>query len=303
MATFKYFVISLRPKQWVKNVFIFAPLVFSLAEKTAEKSPLRIFQPDTGGRSLLAFLFFSLVTGAIYVFNDILDRDKDRLHPVKKERPIASGRLAVRVALPIAAALLAAVLLLIYLFNREFFLIAAFYVVLNALYTLFLKSVVIIDIMVVAMGFVLRVMIGGAVNRVVLYPWILIATFILALFLALIKRRQELINVQGQNTGPVTRKTLQNYTVALLDQMISIATATTLISYIMYVLSPDVQHKFHTGKLFYTVPFVIFGIFRYLFLAYSKGEGESPSDIIYSDLPFTLNLVLWVIVFILLVNH
>jgi 4-hydroxybenzoate polyprenyltransferase len=299
----KYFLISLRPKQWVKNVFIFAPMVFSLAEKATARSPLRIFQPDYVGRSLLAFLLFSLVTGAIYVFNDILDRETDRLHPVKKERPIASGRLAVAVALPAAAVLLAAVMLATYLFNREFFLIAAVYVALNALYTLLLKSVVIIDIMIVALGFVLRVMIGGVVNHVLLYPWILIATFILALFLALIKRRQELINVQGQNAGQVTRKTLQSYTVAMLDQMISIATATTLISYIMYVLSPDVQHKFHTGKLYYTVPFVVFGIFRYLFLSYAKGEGESPSDIIYSDLPFTLNLLLWLSAFILLVNH
>jgi len=293
MQAFKYFVISLRPKQWVKNVFIFAPMIFSL----------HMFQPDYIRRSLLAFVLFSLVTGAMYIFNDALDRGKDKLHPVKKERPIASGRLAVRVALPADAALLAGVMLLIYFFNREFFLIAAFYIALNAFYSLFLKSVVIIDIMVIALGFVLRVMIGGAVNRVVLYPWILIATFILAIFLALIKRRQELLKIQGLHPELVTRTTLQSYTVGLLDQMISIATATTLISYIMYVLSPDTQQKFHTTRLFYTVPFVIFGIFRYLFLAYSKGEGESPSDIIYTDLPFTLNLVLWVIVFILLVNH
>jgi decaprenyl-phosphate phosphoribosyltransferase len=141
------------------------------------------------------------------------------------------------------------------------------------------------------------------VNTIVLYPWILILTFLLAVFLALIKRRQELIKMQGLQAEMVTRKTLQNYTIPLLDQMISVATATALISYIMYVLSPDVQQKFHTDKLFYTVPFVIFGIFRYLFLAYSKGEGESPSDIIYGDLPFTLNLVIWVGAFILLVTR
>jgi len=303
MQALKYFLISLRPKQWVKNVFIFAPMIFSLAEKSAGMFSLRIFQPDAVGRSLLAFILFSLVTGAMYVFNDILDREKDMLHPVKKERPIASGRLPVRAALPAAVALLAGVMLLVYLFSREFFLISSFYIALNALYSLFLKSVVIIDIMVIALGFVLRVMIGGAVNHVVLYPWILIATFILAVFLALIKRRQELLKVQGLHPELVTRKTLQSYTVGLLDQMISIATATTLISYIMYVLSADTQQKFHTAKLFYTVPFVIFGIFRYLFLAYSKGEGESPSDIIYTDLPFTLNIILWVTVFILLVSH
>ena len=202
-----------------------------------------------------------------------------------------------------AAALLAGVLLLIARFNREFFLIAVLYIGLNVLYTLFLKSVVIIDTMIIALGFVLRVMIGGAVNHVVLYPWILVSTFLLAIFLALIKRRQELIKIQALHPEQVTRKTLQSYNLGMLDQMISIATATTLISYIMYALSPDVQQKFQTDRLYYTVPFVVFGIFRYLFLAYSKGDGESPADIIYTDLPFTLNIILWISVFILLVKH
>lgn len=293
MQVLKYFLVSLRPKQWVKNVFIFAPMIFSL----------HMFQAEYIWRSLLAFALFSLVTGTIYVINDVLDRDKDGLHPVKKERPIASGRLGIRPALLLAAGLLAGMLLFIARFNREFFLIVVFYVGLNVLYSAFLKRVVIIDIMVIALGFVLRVMIGGAVNRIVLYPWILISTFLLAIFLALIKRRQELLKIQGPLAGALTRSTLQNYTLALLDQMISIATATTLISYIMYVLSPDVQQKFHSARLFYTIPFVIFGIFRYLFLAYAKGEGESPSDVIYTDLPFTLNIILWICVFVLLIIH
>jgi 4-hydroxybenzoate polyprenyltransferase len=293
MQVLKYFLISMRPKQWVKNVFIFAPMIFSL----------HMFQVGYIWRSLLAFLLFSLVTGTIYVFNDILDRDQDKLHPEKKERPVASGRLDIPTALWLTTALFTGVLLLIARFSREFFLIAVFYAGLNVLYSIFLKRVVIIDIMVIALGFVLRVMIGGAVNRIVLYPWILISTFLLAIFLALIKRRQELIKIQSPPGETPTRMSLQNYNLGLLDQMISIATATTLISYIMYVLSPDVQQKFHSTKLFYTVPFVIFGIYRYLFLAYAKGEGESPSDIIYSDLPFTLNIILWVCVFILLVTH
>jgi len=289
----KNILISLRIKQWVKNIFIFAPMIFSL----------HMFQPAYIQRSLLAFFLFSLVTGGIYIFNDILDRGHDRLHPVKQNRPIASGRLSVPVAGLAAVALLAGVLLLIARFNREFFLIAVLYIGLNILYSLFLKSVVIIDTMVIALGFVLRIMIGGAVNNIVVYPWILITTFLLAIFLALIKRRQEFLKIQSLHPEQLTRKTLQSYNLGMLDQMISIATATTLISYIMYVLSLDVQQKFHTSKLYYTVPFVIFGIFRYLFLAYSKGEGESPTDIIYSDLPFTLNIILWVSVFILLVNH
>jgi len=283
----------MRPKQWVKNVFIFAPMIFSL----------HMFQPAFILRSLLAFFLFSLITGAIYIFNDILDREKDRLHPEKKDRPIAAGRLSIASAAIFAAVLLSGVLALSAVVNREFFYISLFYAVLNLLYSLFLKSMVIVDIMVIALGFVLRVMVGAAINQLALFPWILISTFLLAIFLALIKRRQELLKMQGQESDKITRKTLLIYNVNLLDQMISISTATTLISYIMYVLSPDVQQKFHTAKLFYTVPFVIFGIFRYLFLAYAKGEGESPSEIIYTDLPFTVNIILWVSVFILLVNH
>lgn len=289
----KNLLISMRPKQWVKNVFIFAPMIFSL----------HMFQLDFIKRSLLAFFLFSLISGAIYIFNDILDREKDRQHPQKKMRPIAAGLLSATSAGFFAIVLLAGLLLLTAGINREFFYISLFYACLNILYSLFLKSMVIIDIMVIALGFVLRVMIGAAVNHLVLYPWILISTFLLAIFLALIKRRQELLKIQDLHAGQVTRKTLQSYNLAMLDQMISIATATTLISYIMYALSPDVQQKFHTSKLYYTVPFVIFGIFRYLFLAYARGEGESPADIIYTDIPFTLNILLWVTVFILLVNH
>jgi 4-hydroxybenzoate polyprenyltransferase len=289
----KNLLISMRPKQWVKNGFIFFPMIFSL----------HMFQPAFIKRSLLAFLLFSLITGAIYIFNDVLDREKDRLHPEKKKRPIAAGRLSITSACIFAASLLAGVLAICATVNMEFFYISLFYALLNVSYSLFLKSMVIIDIMVIALGFVLRVMVGAAVNQIVLYPWILIITFLLAIFLALIKRRQELLKMQNLDSQKVTRKTLLIYNVNLLDQMISISTATTLISYIMYVLSPDIQQKFHTTKLFYTIPFVIFGIFRYLFLSYAKGEGESPSEIIYTDLPFSLNILLWLGVFILLVNH
>jgi 4-hydroxybenzoate polyprenyltransferase len=292
-------LISMRPKQWVKNVFIFAPMIFLFAEKKSA----HLFQLDFIERSLLAFVLFSLGTGAIYIFNDILDREKDKLHPEKRNRPIAAGSLKIVHAAIFAAVLLSGVMVFGYCFNREFFYISLVYVSINILYSLLLKSMVIIDIMVIALGFVLRVMAGAAVNRITLYPWILISTFLLAIFLALIKRRQELLKMQGRQPEKVTRKTLLIYNINLLDQMISISTATTLISYIMYVLSPDVQLKFHTTKLFYTVPFVIFGIFRYLFLSYAKGEGESPSEIIYTDLPFTLDIILWVSVFILLVNH
>lgn len=287
-----YFLVSLRPKQWVKNVFIFAPMIFSL----------HLFQLTYIRNSLIAFFLFSLGAGSIYVFNDVVDRKKDRLHPEKRNRPVAAGKLDVPSALAGAGLLLLLTLAAAARLSRPFFLILLVYCLTNVLYSLLLKAVVIIDIMIIALGFVLRVMAGGVVNHIPLYPWILIITFLLAIFLALIKRRQELLKMKEEDSTVHTRFTLKSYNVSLLDQMISVSTATTLISYIMYVLSPEVQEKFHSQRLYYTVPFVIFGIFRYLFLSYTKGEGESPSEIIYTDLPFTLNIILWVVVFIVLVR-
>jgi len=288
-----YFLISLRPTQClVKNVFIFAPMVFSL----------HLFQPSYIKNSLIAFLLFSLVTGSIYVFNDVIDKERDRQHPQKRHRPIAAGKLKEVPALTGALLLLAAALLMAFRFSTAFFNICLIYFAMTLLYSLVLKAVVIVDIMIIAIGFVLRVMAGGAVNRIYLSPWIFITTFLLAIFLALIKRRQELIEIKALNKAPTTRMTLKKYNVGLLDQMISIATATTLISYIMYVLSPETQQKFHTTQLYYTVPFVIFGIFRYLYLSFTKGEGENPAEIVFTDFPFTLNGILWLAVIIYLVN-
>jgi len=293
MKKMVYFLLSLRPKQWVaKNILIFAAMIFSL----------HIFETVYIFRSLLAFCIFSLIAGSIYVFNDIIDREKDRLHPEKRNRPIASGKLDPALAAWLAGILLASSMGASYFLSREFFIITSIYVIQNILYSFYLKHMVIIDIMVLAFGFVLRVMAGAVVNGIHMYPWILISTFLGAVFLALIKRRQELVKMAAVNNRGDTRHTLKIYTVSLLDQMISISTATTLIAYIMYVLSPDVQAKFGTDRLFYTVPFVIFAIFRYLYLSYTKGEGESPSEIIYTDLPFTLSGILWVVLFILLVK-
>jgi 4-hydroxybenzoate polyprenyltransferase len=294
MPTIAAFIESLRPKQWVfKNAFIFAPMVFSLHW---------LHWPYIR-HSLLAFALFSLITGCIYIFNDSIDKKADQNHPQKCRRPIASGRLNVITACIAASGLLALTLLAIFHFNRQFFLIAMIYIGMNLLYSFALKNVIIIDVMIIALGFVLRLFVGGVVNSIQLSPWILISPFLLSIFLALIKRRQEFIKMQNGGDEFITRKSLQQYSVGMIDQMISISTATTLIWYVMYVLSPDIQNKFHTQRLFYTVPFVIFGIFRFLFLSYSNGEGESATEILYTDLPFTLNLIAWLAVFILLVGR
>ena len=155
--------------------------------------------------------------------------------------------------------------------------------------------------MIIAIGFVLRVLIGGVIDDIELSPWILIMTFLISIFLGLVKRRQEMVNLTQSAGEASTRKTLKQYNVSLLDQLISVTIATTLISYIMYVLNPGIQQKFDTEKLFFTIPFVVFGIFRYLYLVYSKNKGESPEEILLSDLPFSVNMVLWVIVFVLLI--
>lgn len=255
--------------------------------------------------SLLAFFLFSLVAGSIYVFNDCFDRKKDRLHPEKRKRPIASGDLGVGTAVIMGSVLLALTLFAIFHFNLYFFYIALLYIVMNGLYSAFLKQVVILDVMIIAVGFVMRVEIGGVANDILLSPWILVITFLLAIFLGLIKRRQELLKMNALEEGGdiKTRITLKKYNQALLDQLISITTTATLISYIVYVVNPDIQEKFHTRLLYLTVPFVVFGIFRYLYLTYVKGKGENPAEIIFSDPAFTINGFLWLVVFVLLILY
>jgi len=290
VSTILDFVRTMRLKQWVKNAFIFVPMIFAL----------HLFQLSYITRALAAFLLFGLAASGVYVLNDVVDRERDRQHPRKRFRPIAAGRLGVKTALIGAAALLVVALICSFRFNRSFFLIVLVYLIQNLLYSFWLKNVVIVDIMLIAVGFDLRVIAGGVACRIECSPWILIITFLLAIFLALIKRRQELIRM-ANGDGHATRPTLKHYTRDMIDQMISIATATTLISYVMYVLSPDTVAKFKTTHLIYTVPFVIYGIFRYLFLSFAKGEGENPAEVIYTDVPFTLNLIVWVSVFIWLV--
>ena len=298
MKTIALFVKSMRVNQWVKNIFIFAPMVFSLHR-------FHIDYMNYIKNSVLAFFLFSLVASSVYVLNDCFDKNKDKHHPEKRTRPIASGQLKVPYAAIGAVFLQLAVLFAIYNFNLNFFFISIIYITMNIIYSSYLRKIVILDVMVIAVGFVLRVKIGGEINNIELSVWILIITFLLAIFLGLVKRRQEFIktNMADGDVGKETRKTLKKYNLALLDQLISITTATTLISYIIYVTNPDIQQKFHTKELYLTVPFVVFGIFRYLYLTYSKGKGENPSEIIFSDLPFSFNIIAWVAVFIILIFY
>ncbi|MHB1191384.1 MAG: decaprenyl-phosphate phosphoribosyltransferase, partial [Armatimonadota bacterium] len=255
---------GMRPKQWTKNLALFAALIF--AQKATQPEPL--------ARSLAAFAVFCLLSGGVYLLNDLADLERDRLHPVKRKRPIASGRLrpggAVAVAVPALALALAGSIAI----SPLFFAVAAGFLALQLAYSFYLKHVMILDVFAIAAGFVLRVVAGAEAISVEVSSWLLVCTMLLALFLGLAKRRHELAIL---DTGAAMhRKSLSGYTTGLLDQMISVVTSATLISYALYTMSEETIHKFGTTKLVYTVPFVLYGIFRYLYLVYSRNEGGSP---------------------------
>lgn len=273
---------SLRPQQWIKNLFIFAPIIFS---RHFLERPLVL-------KTAAAFAAFCLVSSAHYIFNDIRDLEEDRRHPIKSKRPLAAGRLkkgpAVAAMLVLAVAGLGGAAAL----SMPFFYISLGYLGLQVLYSVKLKHVVILDIFVVAAGFVIRVVAGGLVIGVTISSWLLICTMLLALFLAMSKRRHELVLLEGEaeNHRPI----LKEYTTYLLDQMISVVTASTLVAYCLYTISEDTVARFGTKNLILTVPFVLYGIFRYLYLIHQKEEGGSPEHLILKDKPLLIDIFLWV---------
>ena len=281
-------VVSLRPRQWVKNLFVFAGLVFSQ----------RLFTPSAW-TALGAFAIFCGLSGAIYLFNDVADRDKDRLHPDKRMRPIASGRLSVRVALIAAAGLIVSGLAAAVWVSRPFALVALAYVVLLSAYSAWLKHVVIVDVLVVAIGFVLRAAAGALAIGVAISGWLLICTILLALFLALGKRRHEVLTLE--ESAARHRPILAEYSAGLLDQMIAVVTASTVTAYALYTMSPETVAKFHTSLLPATLPFVLYGVFRYLYLLYHRQLGGNPSDMVVRDRALVLNTLLWLIVVLLII--
>jgi len=273
---------ALRPQQWIKNLFIFAPLIFSQ----------NIFNRPLVVTTLLAFAAFCLVTSAIYLFNDLRDIEEDRLHPVKSRRPLAAGRLKKGTAIVAMAVLGPAGLLIAAAINLNFLLMTVAYVALQVAYCLWLKHVVILDVFVVAAGFLIRVVAGGLAIRVFLSSWLLICTTLLSLFLAMGKRRHELIILEKDAASH--RPILREYNIYLLDQMISVVTASTLLAYCLYTISEETVAKFGTRNLIFTVPFVLYGIFRYLYLIHQKSEGGTPETLILKDKPLLVDLFLWV---------
>lgn len=279
----------LRVKQWNKNLFVFAALVFSR----------KLFHlPDvflTAG----GFGLFSLAASAVYIFNDIRDAEADRRHPQKKSRPIASGRVSTGTASVIAIILGAAALGGAFALDRGFWSVLAIYVILNLAYSVFLKQIVIIDVMVIAAGFVLRVLAGAAIISVYPSSWLVICTILLALFLAFGKRRNEIV-VMGDEADS-HRPVLEHYSPYFLDQMMAVVTASTVISYMLYTVSEDTCRFFGTRHLLWTTPFVLYGIFRYLYLVHRKEKGGDPAELMFGDKPLLINIVLWVIACVLII--
>jgi 4-hydroxybenzoate polyprenyltransferase len=234
---------------------------------------------------------FCLVSSAAYVLNDVRDAPEDRQHPSKRLRPVASGRLGARAALSAAAVLTLVGLAGAWWLDFEFFLVTAAYVALTGLYSWFLKRVMLLDVFVIAAGFILRVLGGGVVIHVEISSWLIVCTTLLALFLALTKRRHELVLLGGNASNH--RPILAHYTPYFLDQLIGIVTASTVMSYSLYTLSDDVRRKFPGKRLELTIPFVLFGIFRYLYLVHRTSEGGSPLRLLLTDRVLLAVILLW----------
>lgn len=290
-STFKSIIQLLRPAQWIKNGIILAGLIFSGSAG----------QWDLVEKALAATGLFCLLSSAIYVINDLVDADADRKHPLKAIRPIASGRVAPPTAIVLAILLAGAGLALSYIMDRNFFFIAAAYVILSLLYSFFLKHIVIIDVMSIAAGFVLRALAGAVIIHVEFSGWLLISSFLLALFLGFGKRRHELVFLEG--AGHEHRRILAQYNKYFLDQLIGVVTPAVVVCYLLYVISPDVQHKLGTPYLYLTTPFVIYGIFRYLYLIHLEEQGGSPTHILLTDRPIVVTVLLWLITALLLLYY
>jgi 4-hydroxybenzoate polyprenyltransferase len=271
-------LLSLRPRQWVKNFFVFAGLIFSQSLFTPLVWP-----------ALAAFVIFCALSGAIYLFNDLADVEKDRLHPTKRRRPIASGALSVPAGAAIGVLTLVGSLVAAYALSARFGVVATVYAALLTAYSVWLKHVVILDVLTVAIGFVLRAVAGAAAIGVEISGWLVICTILVALFLALGKRRHEYLTLHGD--AAAHRPILAEYSESFLDQMVAVVTASTVTAYA----------QFHTRWLPLTLPFVLYGVFRYLYLLYRRELGGNPSDLLLSDRALLINTVLWMVALLLVI--
>ncbi len=276
-------LLAMRPHQWAKNLFVVAALIFSR----------HLFDPAYVFQSSIAFGLFCFLSGAVYIFNDIQDLENDRQHPEKRHRPIASGQLRIPGAAAAACIVGLAALGGAFWLDTRFGWVALTYALLNLVYSTSLKHVVILDVMIIAAGFLLRAIGGAFVINVEISSWFILCTMLLALFLGFVKRRQELLLLEDGAANH--RCILKEYSPQFLDQMIAIVTSGALVSYALYTMSPDVMQKLGTEYLNLTVPFVIYGLLRYLYLVYKKGQGGNPSSTILGDPSLVINGGLWLL--------
>ncbi len=272
---------TMRPKQWTKNLVLFAALVFSQ----------NLFNLQMLGTVILGFAIFCILSGGVYILNDLVDLKQDQNHPSKSKRPLASGRLKRPTAAVGGGVLVVTSLFMAFAVNFPFGVISVIYLLLQIGYSTFFKHIVIVDVFCVAAGFVLRAAAGAEVIAVPISSWLLICTILLALFLALSKRRHELLLLEEDAVHH--RKILFEYSPGLLEQMISVVTSSTVVAYALYTLSPETVRKFGHDDLKYTVPFVLYGIFRYLYLIHQKNEGGSPEKVLLTDIPLIINIALY----------
>jgi len=269
----------MRPKQWVKNIFVFAPLVFDK----------KLLELDYLAQTVAGFVLLCVVSGTVYIINDVADADKDRQHPRKRERPIASGKVSVGAAVTLAIILLLIALPLAFLLDPVFGAIASGYLLIQVAYSFWLKNVVIIDVMIIAAGFLMRVAAGVPLADAPISPWLYICMTLLALLIGFGKRRHELTLLK--ENANAHRQSLEDYNISLLDHVISIVTASILLAYALYTFSAPNLPEEHTMML--SIPFLLYAIFRYLYLIHVKGMGGAPEEIVFSDRPLQVSVVLW----------
>lgn len=277
---------AMRPAQWTKNGVVFAAYVFALGDAAQ-----RVDWWESGVRAVLAVLSFCALSSAVYLMNDVRDRDQDRLHPLKRLRPIAAGQLPIAWAVACAVGLGALALGMGLMLGGYLPHVLLAYIIIQVAYSSGLKRVALVDVFVIAAGFVLRALAGAVAIPVDISPWLLLCTMLLALFLGLCKRRHE--KVVLADVSDQTRTSMQSYSERLLDQLIAIVSAATVVCYALYTLWPDTVDKFGTTKLAFTIPFVLFGLFRYLDLVYRHERGGRPERILLTDLPLLINLALY----------
>lgn len=274
----------IRPKQWVKNLFVFAPILF--AGKLMDLPMLLT--------NILAFASFCCISSSVYVLNDIIDVESDRVHKKKRYRPIAAGYVSIKQAKILFVFLIALTAVLSSMLPVLFLITISAYLVNNLLYSFKIKNVVLLDVFSISIGFILRVIAGAVAIDVSVSSWMIITTIFISLFLGISKRRAELSGPNQDNLEK-QRKVLSDYDVVFVDQLNTIAATGTIISYALYTVSEKAVNAFHSDKLIYTTPFVLYGIFRYLYLLHQKNLGESPTQIVTKDVPIIINSLLWLI--------